>query len=191
MKRLLIVLAVAALAGCATVAKVERGEQVVAERMVVQLEGPWNRFENIPQFPRPTWTVEGMTIDLLVFFVGVKDNEELRAQAVQGSNQKRPTFRSSMQPHEVVALFEAALTADGSTFQLGKLDRVRFLEGDGFRFEFTRVRREDDVQLSGFGYGTVRNGELHAIVYQAPRLAFYPRYAPQIEKMAQSARLRG
>lgn len=190
MKRLLIIVAAIVLAGCASVAKVDRGEQVVAERLVVQLEGPWNRFENVGAFPRPTWTVEGMTVDLLVFFVGVKDGEPLRAQAAASSNQKPATFRSSMQPHEIVAMFQAGLTADGSTFTLGKLDRAQFLGGEGFRFEFTRVRREDDVQLAGFGYAAVRNGELHAIVYQAPRLAFYPRYAPQIEKMAQSARLR-
>ena len=51
------------------------------------------------------------------------------------------------------------------------------------------TRRMDGVQLSGVGYGAVRGGELFGIVYQAPRLGFFPRYSKQIETMALSARL--
>lgn len=192
MKRLLWLFAVLLVAGCATptVSKVEQGDQVVAERLAVKLDGPWNRFDGLGAFPVPTWTVEGVTVDRLQFFVGIKDGKTLVPQN-DAAREKRPlTFRASMQPHEIVALFQTMLTADGSTFDLVKLDPVTFLGGPGFRFEYSLVRRVDEVRLSGFGYARVNNGELHAILYQAPRLGFYPRYQPQVERMAQTASLR-
>lgn len=189
MRTLIALLAVLLIGGCATVTKVERGDQSV-DRLAVKLEGPWNRFEGIAGFPVPTWTMEGIWVDRLQFFVGVKDGAPLVPQSGPDA-QKRPlTFRASMQPHEVVALFQTLLTRDGSTFTLDKLDPATFLGGPGMRFEFSVVRRVDEVRLSGFGYARVVNGELHAIVYQAPRLGFYPRHQPQVEKMAQTAMLK-
>jgi hypothetical protein len=67
----------------------------------------------------------------------------------------------------------------------------RVLGGPGMRFEFSVVRKVDDVRLSGFVYARIQNNELFAMLYQAPRLGFYPRLQPQVEKMAQTARLRG
>lgn len=191
LSRFLLLALVLALAGCATISKVERGEQVVRGRLVVQLDGPWNQFDGTLASTWPTWTVEGQTVDRLVFVVGLKDGGEL-APPLPGAKDQRPlTFRATMQPHEVVALYQAFLTRDGSTFTLDKLEPVRFLDGNGFRFRFSVVRRFDDVRISGMGYAAVRGGELFAIVYSAPRLGFFPRYEAQVEKMAQSARLRG
>ena len=193
MKRLLALFAVLLLAGCATptVSRVEQGDQVVGERMVVKLDGPWNRFDNFGGYPVPTWTMEGFTVDRLQFFIGVKDGATLVPQS-DAAREKRPlTFRKSMQPHEIVALFQTLLSGDGSTFTLDKLDPVTFLGGQGIRFQFSLVRRVDEVQLSGFGYVRVHGDELHAILYQAPRLGFYPRYQPQVDRMAQTAALRG
>jgi hypothetical protein len=191
MKRFVWFLALLLVSGCATVSKVDQGNQAIGDRLAVQLDGPWNRFEAMAAFPVPTWTVEGITVDRLQFFVGIKDGSPLIAQA-SSEKEKRPlTFRAGMQPDEIVALFQALLTADGSTFTLEKVDPAQFLGGTGVRFEFSLIRRVDEVRLSGFGYARIQQGELHAILYQAPRLGFYPRYKEQVEKMAQSASLRG
>ena len=123
MKRLLALFAVLLLAGCATptVSRVEQGDQVVGERMVVKLDGPWNRFDNFGGYPVPTWTMEGFTVDRLQFFIGVKDGATLVPQS-DAAREKRPlTFRKSMQPHEIVALFQTLLSGDSSTFTLDKL----------------------------------------------------------------------
>lgn len=188
--RLLTLLSLLALAGCATITKVERGEVVVAERLVVHLDGPWNQFEGGAAGGAPTWTVEGFTVDRLQFYVGIKDGAVI-AQAPRGDKEQRPlTFRASMEPHEVVALYQNLLTADGSTFTLDRLEPAEFLGGKGFRFHFSMVRKVDEVRLSGIAYGAVRGNELFVIMYSAPRLAFFPRYQSQIEAMARSARLR-
>jgi hypothetical protein len=106
MNRLLALLVVLLLAGCAvpTVSKIEQGEQIVGGRIVVKLDGPWNRFDDFGGFPIPTWTVEGITVDRLQFFVAVKDGATLIPQS-DAAREKRPlTFRKAMQPHEIVAL---------------------------------------------------------------------------------------
>lgn len=190
MKRFVWFLVLLLVSGCATVSKVEQGEQLIGNRLAVQLAGPWNRFEELGMFPVPTWTVEGITVDRLQFFVGIKDGSPLIPQT-SADKEKRPlTFRAGMQPDEIVALFQTLLTGDGSAFTLEKMDPAPFLGGTGVRFEFSLIRRVDEVRLSGFGYARVQQGELHAILYQAPRLGFYPRYKPQVEKMVQSAALR-
>lgn len=190
MKRLLLLLAVLMIAGCATVSKVEQGDQVVADRLVVRLDGPWNKFENIAGFPVPTWTIEGITVDRLQFFVGIKDGDLLVPQSTAAAEKRPLTFRASMQPHEIAALFQSMLTADGSTFTLDRLDPANFLGGPGVRFDFSLVRRIDEVRLSGFCYARVVSGQLYAILYQAPRLGFYPRYQARVEQMARGAALR-
>lgn len=189
MKRLLCLVAVFALSGCAAISKVEQGDQVVAGRMAVKLEGPWNHLENMAGIQVPTWTVEGITVDRLQFFVGIKDGRQL-VNLPAGQNKQLVVFQASMEPHQLVSLFEAMLTADGSTFALERADPAPFLGGQGIRFQYSLIRRIDDVRLSGLGYARIVDGELYAILYQAPRLGFYPRYQAQVERMAQTASLR-
>lgn len=60
----------------------------------------------------------------------------------------------------------------------------------GFRFEFSGIRKSDDVRLAGVAWAVVRNGELYAITYTAPRLAFFGQHLKSAEAIAASARLK-
>lgn len=190
-KRLLIALATAAvLAGCANVAKVGAGDAVIAERLVVPSDAAWNQFN--PPFVQgkavAMWTQEGLTIDQLNFYAGLKDGEELAA--AQTKEQRALVFKAAMQPHEVVALFESLYTRDGSSFTLDKLEPAQFLGQRGWRAQFTVVRKFDEVRLSGSAWGTVRNGELYAMTFSAPAAGFHARLAPRVEKLALNARFK-
>ena len=81
-----------------------------------------------------------------------------------------------MQPDEIVAMFEGALTRDGSQFKLNKLEPASFGGEKGFRFEYAIDAQGQQRQLSGVGYSVVSKGELFALLYHAPRLAFFPRH---------------
>jgi len=187
MRRIWVALFAILVAGCAAMAKVESGQQVVSDRLVVDLDGPWNRFTRGVEVP--TWTVEGFTVDRLQFFVGIQDGQPI-AQRAKGAKEQRPlTFHTSMKAHEIVALFEGLYTQDGSTFTLDRVEPVTFVGEAGFKYSYTLIRRGDDVKLSGVGYGAVHGGELFVINYSAPRLGFFPRYQQQIEKMALGAHL--
>jgi hypothetical protein len=186
MKLIVAAIVVALTAACATVEKLETGERAVGERMLLTLEGPWNRVS--AQGPAQIWTMEGLPVDQLLVYAGLKNEELVHARG--GGSSKDFAFRSTMQPDEIVALFEGMLTRDGSQFSLARLEPVTFGGEKGFRFEYAIVRRVDNAQLSGVGYGVVSKGELFALLYQAPRLAFFPRHRPRVEQIARSARVK-
>jgi hypothetical protein len=177
------------IAGCANVTKIDTGETVVRNRLAVKVDTPWNRFERGLADNTPTWTVEGITIDALQFYVGIKDGE-LIAPALQVKGTQPLAFKASMQPADVVALYQGLFTRDGSSFTLEKLEPAEFVGGKGFRFEYALVRKVDDVHLRGVAYGAVRNGELFLINYSAPRLGFYTKYVAQVETLAKSAKIK-
>jgi len=188
MRTLVVVLALAVLAGCATVNKVESGAQTVGERLTFELEGAWNHVAAPGMGPAQTWTMEGLPVDQLLIYSGLKDGEALhRANAGAG---KTFNFKATMQPDEIVTLFEGMLTRDGSQFRLTKLEPSTFGGLKGFRFEYALTRKSDNVVLSGIGYGAISKGELFALMYLAPRLTFFSRHRERVEQMARSARVK-
>jgi hypothetical protein len=179
----------AALAGCANVAKIPPGDTVVGGRVALTLDTAWNQV-NLPgdNSGATTWTMDGIALDLLQFYVGVKDGQRLGPPPVR--DQRPIEFKAAMQAHEVVGLFQALYSRDGSAFSLEKLEPADFMGGKGFRFEYTVVRKVDNVKLSGLAWATVRNNELFAMTYTAPRIGFYPRHQAKVEQIAKSARIK-
>lgn len=190
-RRISLLLAAVVIAGCANVTKVDTGEAVVRNRLAVTVTSPWNQFERGLADNTPTWTVEGITVDALQFYVGIKDGEAIAPTPAGGSKSLPLTFKSSMQPADVVALYQGLFTRDGSSFTLDKLEPAEFVGTRGFRFEYSLTRKVDDVRLRGVAYGAVRHGELFVINYMAPRLAFFPKHVGQVEALAKTARIKG
>jgi len=189
-KALFVAVVLLALTGCVSVAKVETGEHTVGDRMAVTLMGAWNHV-NAPNLgPAQVWTMEGLPADQLLLFSGLKDGEAVHATAVAERGKKNFVFRSKMQPDEIANLFEGAFSRDGSSFKLVKLEPAAFGGGKGVRFEYSMVRKVDNVQLSGLGYAGVSRGELFAIIYMAPRLAFFDRHVASVDQIARSARVK-
>lgn len=187
MKHCFAILIAAALAACAPMAqKVDSGNKTVGERLVLKPDSAWNELTGEP--PAHVWTQEGVPIDRLLIYSGVKDGEAIHPTA-SGSTAKSFVFRSTMQGDEIAALFEGMLTRDQSTFTLVKLEPAAFGGGKGVRFEYALIRKADSVPLAGLGYAIVDGGQLFALVYNAPRLAFFPRHAAKVEHLAQSARI--
>ena len=124
--RYVVLILVAAFGGCASVTKVETGTHAIGERMTVQLEGPWNHV-NVPRLrPAQTWTMEGLTVDQLIFYSGIRDGQVVHPEPPGAQKIKSFSFKSSMQPDEIVTMFEGMLTRDGSTFKLIKLEPATF-----------------------------------------------------------------
>lgn len=197
MRAVWTLLLVTTLGACTAIStkKVDSGDNRIDERMVVKLDGAWNEI-TVPETnsqmraaldvgPAHVWTMEGLPIDRLLVYSGVKDGEAVHPVR-SGANSKRFNFRSTMQADEIVAMFEGMLTRDGSTFKLAKLEPASFGGAKGIRFEYAMVRKADNVPLSGIGFATVDHGELFALVYIAPRLGFFPRYRARVEGIAQS-----
>jgi hypothetical protein len=190
-RRLALVFATAVLAaGCAQVSHVATGDVTVRERLVVTVDKPWNQFEGGFGDGIPAWTQDGFMLDALRFYTGLKDGALIAPTPSEPKGSKPLAFKSTMQPAEIVALFEGSYARDGSSFRLDRLAPQPFVGQPGFRFEFSVVRKFDEVQLKGIGWGAVRNGELFAITYAAPRLSFFDRHVGSAEAIAKSARVK-
>ena len=191
MKKLLLSLAiVAALAGCAGIVKVGPGETVVGNWMAVTIDSSWNQLNPAQPTPSTLWTLDGVTVDSLRFYAGLKDGDVIEPNTARAKDARPLVFKAGMHPDEIVALYQGMYSRDGSAFMLDKLEPAEFVGAKGFRFQYTVVRKLDDVTLSGVAWAAVREGQLYAMTYTAPRLAFFPRYAPRVEKIARSARLK-
>lgn len=177
------------LVGCASVTKVESGPRAIGERLTVTLHGAWNHLDAPGLGPAQVWTMEGMPVDQLLLYSGLKDGQAVHATG-GGSQGKTFSFRATMQPDEIVAMFEGMLTRDGSRFALTRLAPMTFAGTRGFRFDYTLTRKIDNVQLSGIGWGAVDKGELYALIYTAPRMVFFERHRQGAEQIAMSARLK-
>ena len=183
-RNLWLLLVLTALSGCVSVAKVETGQRAVGERMTVKLEGAWNHINAPGLGPAEHWTMEGLPVDQLLLYSGIRDGDEVHGPR-QGK--KSMAFRPAMQPEEIVAMFEGMMTHDGSRFQLVKIEPAMFGGLKGFRFDYSLIRKRDNVQLSGFGYGAISKGELFSILYMAPRLHFFPMYSARADQIGRSA----
>jgi hypothetical protein len=188
MKKLLLLCLVLLLSACASVKKIETGKNMVGERLSVIIEGPWNHLDFPGIRPAQVWTMEGLTIDEFLIYSGIRDGEVMHPEDASGKR-KNFVFRSTMPTEAIVSMLEGVLSRDNSTFRLVKLEPYPFGGKKGFRFEYERIRKVDNVQLRGVGFGAVDKAELFAIIYHAPRLTFFPRHQARVEAIAKSARI--
>jgi hypothetical protein len=175
------------LAACATPATYDAGPVTIQERLVVDSTG-WNRFADKPPASTEFWTIDGIALDRLRFFVGVADGEAL---AKPLGKRPLPAFRAEMSAHEIVELYEAFTTEDASSFSVTRLLPAAFLGSQGFRFEFDLTRRLDQLELRGIGYGAVVDGRLYLVIYSAPAMHYFAKHLPALQAVVTGARLVG
>lgn len=201
MKKTVTALILAAvLAGCASVAKVE-GDQVVNGRLAIHVSDAWNKVEDPWEGdPYDTWTREGLPLDHLRFWGGVREGQALMTKPMtylRNADQRErrvPTFRAGLPPEKLVSLFEE-LYSNAGAVTVTKMDPATFVGRKAVRFEFVVNRRSDDMTLRGVGWVTVRRDpvqgdELYAATFVAPRLSFYERLLPSAEAVVATARIK-
>jgi hypothetical protein len=189
--RIALLVAIALLGACASVKKVEPGGVNVGERMTLHIPNAWNHLD-LPAYSMreaQVWTTEGLGVDELVVYTGLRDGQVIHAGATP-AGQKPLAFKSTMTSEEVIALLEGLMTRDGSTFKLNKVTPQTLSGRKGFRVDFERIRKSDQLRMQGMAFGVVDKGELFALIYQAPRLAFFDRQKANVEHIAASMKLK-
>lgn len=184
---------IALIAGCASVVKVE-GEQTLKGRLTVRVGQAWNKVA-VPGEAQPfeSWTQDGLALDHLRLWAGMRPGEALMAGAQPAAGQRAarvPVFRAGMAPDQLANLFEVLYSADGSQVQVTRIEPAPFVGEQGLRFELAIIRKRDEVQMSVVGWAAVRRDELFAVTYAAPRMGFFPRGRAGAEAVAASARIR-
>ncbi|MDH3317255.1 MAG: hypothetical protein OER43_16020 [Gammaproteobacteria bacterium] len=197
MTRLSIILLLTALiAGCVTPYSLVNPErQTVGGVISVQPSTKWNKASLTDyQGSLEVWTLDGPTLNTLVFFTGVPDGEPLFTRRSQNPAQqeKPPVFRSTMNALEIQELLEATVARYfQTTLAEGRnLRSETIAEGRGFRFE-TKLVGRDEVERVGVFVGTIRHKKLYGAWFQGARLHYFERYRPEFDRLVKSARLVG
>jgi hypothetical protein len=200
MKHLLALALALLLAACSTVTRMD-GEQVVNHRLAVHVTQAWNRVNDPWDVdPYDTWTQEGIPLDHLRFWGGVRPGQPLMtkpalfSRAPDAKQPRVPTFRQGLTPEKLVSLFEE-LYATAGTVTITRVEPALFAGQKGVRFEFTLARRRDDLDMQGVGWVAVRpdpdfGEELFAATFVAPKLSFYQRLLPMAEAVVKTARVK-
>jgi hypothetical protein len=196
MKRVVALALALLLAACASITMVE-GEQVVNGKLVVSVSAAWNKVTDPWEAePYDIWTQEGIPLDHLRLWGGVKSGRALVAKrtvlfrAPGEKDARYPTFTAGLPPDKLVSLFEALYANEGPV-TITRVEPTVFAGEKGVRFEFTLARRAGDVTLKGVGWVAVHKDELFAATFAAPRLAFFPRLLPMAEAVVKTARIKG
>ena len=196
MKHVLALLLALALAACTTISKVD-GEQVVGGKLAVTLPAAWNKVtDHWENEPYDVWTQEGIPLDHLRLWAGVRPGQALVAKptilfrAPGEKDARYPTFTAGLAPDRLVNLFETLYANEGAV-QITRMEPTVFAGEKGVRFEFTLARRDDDLTLDGVGWVAVHAGELYAATFAAPKLTFYKRLLPMAEAVVRTARIKG
>jgi uncharacterized protein YceK len=185
MKKIILILLVGLLSSCANVVKVESGEFKVSEHMSLTLTGAWNQLKAPSLKPAIVWSMEGVTVDQLLIYSDIKEGDTLVPNGLFDSEKnKKFIFHSTMDFSQIASLFEAKFTADGSIFNLDKIEPKVISKQKGVKLEFSVIRKTDNVKMQGLAYCVVFNNQLYALIYQAPKLTFFKRYQEDVEKMA-------
>lgn len=178
------------LSGCVAMVKTGPGAVTVKDGLTVTSDGNWNRLDLPRAGNDEIWTSDGLPLDTLIFYVGMREGEALVVPPA-GTTRKPPAFRASMGPNEIVELYETSITQDGSTFKLDRLAPAPFAGASGFRFEFTMVRKSDDVTLRGVAQGAVVKGRLYLVAFRATRAHYFAKHLPRAEALMRSALIKG
>jgi hypothetical protein len=192
--RLLGVLLIFLLTGCAAYGLVKPERQTVGGVISVQPGIAWNKVatQNL-QGKIEVWTLDGPPLNTLMFFTGVPDGEPLFTVRGQAAKQEKPpVFRATMNPLEVQELLEAtvARTFQTTIVEAHDLKPTSLASGRAFRFE-TRMVGRDEVERDGVFVGTIRNQKLYGAWFQGAKLHYFARYLPEFDNLVASAQLVG
>ena len=172
------------MSGCVRYQLVESNDKVtVGAGFRVNPEIAWSMEQNNTVY---LWTVDGPSLEQLIFFPGVKDGAPLFTPANSSTAKELPVYQTSMTLVEVADLLEATLSRQGfHQMEKRNLRPTPFGGQEGFRFDFTFVSK-DGLEYRGMAAGTVKSDQLYLVMYMGTQLHYFDKYAPVAERILAS-----
>jgi hypothetical protein len=172
------------LVGCVGWTKVPAKQTKLAGGLSVTPENEWSSSKYGSTY---TWTVHGPSLEAITVVSGLADGKSMARPA--NYKDKMPLFRSSMAASEVAELaVESLLRIGYGRVELLGVQPETFAGRPGFRFEL-ELADERGLEKSGFGAGAVVDGKLYLVLYRAPKLYYFDKYKPGVEKLIATAQL--
>lgn len=194
LRRVAALALVVVLAGCTAYSLVPPTTTDVAN-FRVENDIAWNKANKLrveSTAPLAFWTADGPALNYILFIGGVKDGSYVLRQMGTTETVNNLIFRSGMSPSEIVELWEASMTklnttsiAKGSNIQPANFGGTR-----GFKFDFQYVAK-DEVDRSGVGYASVKDGKLYLIFFAGSKLHHYPLRLNSAMRIMETAKITG
>jgi hypothetical protein len=186
-RALILLAALALLAGCAGERLVQPGVASASGGIVVDTPIAWSRFE----FSRyEMWTVDGIPLNRLYIVPSVKNGEHVFLERrVNANHPDAPAFRTGMRAEEIRDIVLDALTVTGAVnIRSEGLRPARFGAIDGLRFEFD-ASTSAGLRCRGMVLAAAHGDELTFLLWMAPAEYYYGRDAASVAHILDSARI--
>lgn len=149
----------------------------------------WNRLSAKPGKFTETWTLDGELLNDLTFYVGVPPGQPL----VKERNKKReplPKFGKDTLIAEIPELLERTYRAHKKigAFTLTTAAPERFLGQEGIRFAYDYLD-QDELPRKGEARAALIGKKLFMVTFDAPRLSYFERTAPDFRALIETAKL--
>ncbi|MCW2348941.1 hypothetical protein [Sphingobium sp. B12D2B] len=163
--------------------------QVAASSLTVTPSRDWNQLgRRLGQFAE-SWTVDGAQLNDVTFYAAVPAGQPL----IKERSKKReplPKFTSETLLIEIPELLERTYRTakDLAAFELISTEPSAFVGAEGVRFRYAFTDK-DGLTRQGEARAAIIAGKLYMMTYDAPRLNYFSRNAPDFEALVASARL--
>jgi hypothetical protein len=159
----------------------------VGDGVTVTPEIEWGK-ANLTGFSGTLWTVDGASLDALLFFVGIPGRPLIETKDIKAEPQ---TYEANMLPEDVTELTGANFGKLG--YQQVKTSNLRpapFGAAEGFRFDMTYTTG-GGLEMKAMALACQRNGRLDLIVFTAPTEYYFAHFAPTVEQIFGSVQVAG
>jgi hypothetical protein len=189
MKRLVALLALLLLTGCATASSVSKGPYKVGNVYQIEVGQQWAALPSTLTSERSGkfLTIDGPDLNLLQLVAALKDKQPLIKE--RSKDNPVPKYRSDMSQTEIVEFVTDTLATEGyQNIATQALRPSAFGTLSGVRFDLS-AQTPDGLNIRGTALFAQRDEKLNLIVYLAPEEYYYGLHAAEIERIFGSVAL--
>ena len=138
------------------------------------------------------WTVDGYTLQRIVFFKPIEDGSSLFDQEsfFTKENKKRPIFDSKMNKFEIKEFFENCIvwSREFTNFETTDIKNYKIGDAEGVSFDI-KAQNELGLKYKGFGVVGIKNEKLYSVYFIASEMEFYDKYKNEAKKIISSIKI--
>ena len=140
----------------------------------------WNRSPGA----MPSWTVDGLALQSLVFVSGVDDGDRLFPAIPDDQGR---AFQENMRSSDLAELIveSFALISGAVAIEIDDVRPADFGPWEGFRFGM-QFASATGLEERAIVLGAVVDDRLHVILYRGARHHYFDKYLPQVEQLLAS-----
>ena len=151
----------------------------------------WSQFQE-PTYNFLFWTVDGYTLQRIVFFKPIEDGSSLFDQEsfFTKENKKRPIFDSKMNKFEIKEFFENCIlwSREFTNFETTDIKNYKMGDAAGVSFDI-KAQNELGLNYKGFAVVGIKNKKLYSIYFIATEMEFYDRYKEEAKEIISSIKI--